>query len=94
MNVKVTRHNKRLDEHRLKSNLQQQSNNLSANTNYWCKKDHFQQSVLSRHVKVCYRGMSKCVIAACQSVLSQHVKSPIFIPVVELDKNAPKQKTN
>ena len=29
-----------------------------------------------------------------QSVLSRHVKSPIFIPVVELDKNASKQKTN
>ena len=81
MNVKVTRHNKRLDEHKLKSNLQQQSNNLSAKKTigaastrhqvYWCKKDHFQQSVLSRHVK-----------------------SPIFIPVVELDKNVPKQKTN
>ena len=81
MNVKVTRHNKRLDEHKLKSNLQQQSNNLSANQKigaastryqiYWRKNYHFQQSVLSRHVK-----------------------SPIFIPVVELDKNAPKQKTN
>ena len=81
MTVKVTRHNKRLDEHRLKSNLQQQTTIClqtktigAASTRYqvyWCKKDHFQQSVLS-----------------------QHVKSPIFIPVVELDKNAPKQKTN